>query len=177
MKREDAFYHKLMLMTGLDDGYDEWLNDYLESEDPLSDIVLELAGCGSDMNKTISVLDNFCAEQPFDEAEVCDRVRLYFKNAYHTNKMCKEEISSAMYRLSSHVGDPGDFDYDLWESMFYLDSFYSDAKDGIITWDSFDLVFSDYLDNGIPVVSQRVWDLNTPKKPSFLDKLKRFLKR
>ena len=91
--------------------------------------------------------------------------------------MRKEEISSAMYRLSCHVGDPGDFDCDIWGSMFYLDSFYSDAKDGIITWDSFDLVFLDYLDNGIPVASQRVWDLNAPQKPSFLDKLKRFLKR
>ena len=73
LKREDAFYHKLMLMTGLDDGYDEWLNYYLESENPLSNIVLELACCGSDINKTISVLHNFCMEQPFDEAVVCDR--------------------------------------------------------------------------------------------------------
>ena len=91
LKREDAFYHKLMLMTGLDDGYDEWLNYYLESENPLSNIVLELACCGSDVNKTISVLHRFCAEHPFDEAAVRNRVRVYFKNAYHTNKMSKEQ--------------------------------------------------------------------------------------
>ena len=50
MNREDAFCHKIMLMAGLDGGYDEWLNTYLEKEDPLSDIVLELACCGSDIN-------------------------------------------------------------------------------------------------------------------------------
>ena len=84
MKREDAFYHKILLMTGLDDSYDEWLNYYLESEDPLSDIVLELACCGSDVNKTISTLHSYCAEQPFDVADVCDRVRMFYHKAYYS---------------------------------------------------------------------------------------------
>lgn len=150
MKREDAFYHKIMLMTGLDDSYDEWLNHYLESENPLSNIVLELACCGSDINKTISVLHNFCAEQPFDEAAVCDMVRLFFKDAYYANRMSKEQISSTMYRLALNVGDPGDFATQLWGSMYYMDEYYSLAEDGIISWESFDFSFISYLDNGTP---------------------------
>ena len=177
LKREDAFYHKLMLMTGLDDDYDEWLNCYLESENPLSNIVLELACCGSDVNKTISVLHRFCAEHPFDEAAVSNRVRAYFKNAYHTNKMSKDEISSTMYRLSLNVGDPGDFDIHLWGSMYYLDYYYSLAKDGIISWESFDFAFFSYLDNGIPVDSNRIWNHNQKKKVSIIDIIKRILKK
>ena len=177
MKREDAFYHKLMLMTGLDDGYDEWLNFYLESENPLSDIVLELACCESDINKTISVLHNFCMEQPFDEAVVCDRVRGYFKNAYYTNRMSKEEISSTMYRLSLNVGDPGDFDIDIWGDMYYLYDYYSLAEDGMISWENFDFAFFSYLDNGTPVDSSRIWNHNQKKKDSFIDRIKRILKR
>ena len=176
LKREDAFYHKLMLMTGLDDGYDEWLNYYLESENPLSNIVLELACCGSDINKTISVLHNFCMEQPFDEAVVCDRLRAYFQDAYYTNRMSKEEISSTMYRLALNVGDPGDFDIHLWGSMYYLDDYYSLAKDGIISWDNFDFAFFSYLDNGIPVDLNRIWNHNQKQKVSFVDKIKRMLK-
>ena len=34
MKREDAFYYKNLLMFGFSDGYDEWLNYYLEKESP-----------------------------------------------------------------------------------------------------------------------------------------------
>ena len=49
MNREDAFYYKNLLMLGFSDGYDEWLNDYLEAENPLSNIVLELSCCGSDV--------------------------------------------------------------------------------------------------------------------------------
>ena len=160
MKREDAFYHKIMLMTGLDDGYDQWLDGYLESENPLSALVLELACCGSDVDKIISVLHNFCMEQPFDEAVVCERVRAYFKNAYDTNRMSKEEISNAMYRVAMNVGDPGDFDIHLWGSMFYLDDYHSLAKDGIIPWESFDFEFFSYLDQGIPVDSNRIWNRN-----------------
>ena len=177
MKREDAFYHKLMLMTGLDAGYDEWLNFYLECENPLSNIVLELACCGSDINKTISVLHNFCMEQPFDEAVVCNKVRAFFKDAYYTNRMSKEEISSAMYHMALNVGDPGDFDIQLWESMYYLDDFCSLAKDGIISWESFDFAFFSYLDNGTPLDSNIIWSKNTVKKPSLVDKIKSMFKR
>ena len=177
MKREDAFYHKLMLMIGLNDGYDEWLNYYLESENPLSNIVLELACCGSDINKTISVLHNYCIEQPFDEAVVSDRVRTYFKDAYYKNKMDKEEISFAMYRLASKVGDPGDFDIHLWGSMYYLDDYCSLAKDGVISWERFDVAFFSYLDNGIPIDPNRIWNHNQKKNVSFIDKIKRILKR
>ena len=177
MKREDAFFHKLMLMTGLDDDYDKWLNCYLESENPLSDVVLELACCGADVNKTISVLHNFCGEQSFDEAVVCDRVRTYFKDAYYKKRMSKEEISSAMYRLALNVGDPGDFNIHLWGSMYYLDEYYSLAKDGIISWERFDFAFFSYLDNGIPVDFDRIWNHNQKKKVSFVDKIKLILKR
>ena len=175
MKREDAFYYKNLLMLGFSDGYDEWLDYYLELKDPLSDIVLELSCCGSDVTKTISVLHNYCAEQPFDESAVCDRLRLFFKDAYYTNRMSKEEISSTMYRLALNIGDPGDFDIHLWGSMYYLDDFHSLAKDGIISWESFDFAFFSYLDNGTPLDSNLIWSKNTVKKPLVFDWIKSIL--
>ena len=179
MKREDAFYHKIMLMTGLDDGYDEWLNHFWESEDSLSNIVLELACCGSDINRTISVLHNFCAEQPFDEAAVCDRVRLFYQKAYYSKKMSKEEIISSMYRSANNVGDPGDADFDerLWGNMYYLEYYHSLAKDGIISWERFDFAFFSYLDNGTPVDSNLIWNRKATKKLSLLDRIKRIFTR
>ena len=158
MNREDAFCHKIMLMAGLDGGYDEWLNTYLEKEDPLSDIVLELACCGSDINKTIGVLHRFCGEQPVDEAAVCKRLRLFLRDAYYANKMSKEEIASSMYYLSRNVGDPEEFNVDIWGDMYALDHYYDLAKDGILSWEQFDLVFFAYLDNGTPVDSRSLWN-------------------
>ena len=177
LKREEAFYHKIMLMAGLDDGYDDWLNYYLEFENPLNNIVLELAYCGSDINNTIALLHSFCMEQPFSEWVVRDKVRAYFKDAYYTNKMNKEEISCAMYRLAFSVADFGELDIHLWGDMYYMDYYYSLAQDGIISWENFDFAFFSYLDNGIPVDYDRIWYRKQKEKISFTDKIKRMLKR
>lgn len=62
MTREDAYYYKILLSMGFDDGYYEWLDGFLTEEDPLSDIVLELSLCGSDVDEIIRLLHNYCAE-------------------------------------------------------------------------------------------------------------------
>ena len=177
LKREDAFYYKNLLMFGFSDGYDEWLNYYLETESPLSDIVLELSLCGSDVNKTISLLHNYCAEQNFDEVVSHDKLRLFFKNAYYSNRMSKEEVVSTMYHLAVRVSDHGDFDIKLWRSMCYLDYYYGLALDGIIPMENFDFAFFSYLDNGTPLDSDLIWRKSMKKKPSLLDKIKSILKR
>lgn len=177
MKREDAFYYKQLLTLGFSDGFDEWFDSLLEADKPLSDIVLELACCGSDINKTISLLNSYCLEQPLDEATVCDRLRLFFKDAYHYGKMNKAEVVATMYRLALNVGDPGDFNIDIWGSMYYLDDFHSLAKDGIISWESFDFAFLEYLDNGTPLDSKLVWKKNEYKKPTLLDKIRNIFRK
>lgn len=158
MKREEAYYFKILLMTGFSDGYDEWLNGYLEAEEPLSDIVLALSLCGSDVNKTISCLHNYCARHKLDESIVCDKLRLFLKQAYHSGRFGKEKTSSYMYRFALNHCDPGDFKMGLWGNMFYMDDYYSLAKDGIIPWESFDLAFHSYLDDGVPIDSELIWN-------------------
>lgn len=177
MKREDAFYYKNLLMLGISDGYDEWLNYYLETEDPLSNIVLELSCCGADINKTISLLHNYCNEQPFDESAACDKVRLFFKEAYYSKKMSKEYIANTMYRLALNIENSVDFNMCLWGSMFYFEDYLLLAKDGIISWESFDTVFFAYLNDGTPLDSNLIWSKNIETKPSLLDKVKSLFKR
>ncbi|MBQ4511075.1 MAG: hypothetical protein II984_10135 [Clostridia bacterium] len=167
--------HEFVLL-GFSDGYDEWLNYYLETESPLSDIVLELSMCGSDVNKTISLLHSYCVEQNFDKMISHDKLRLFFKNAYYSNRMSKKEVLSAMYRLSLNIGEHGDFDGELWRSMHYLDYYYDLTLDGIIPMENFDFAFFSYLDNGTPLDSDLIWRKNTKRKPSLLDKIKSFFK-
>lgn len=158
MKREDAYYYKTLLMSGFSEEYDAWLDSYLEAEDPLSDIVLELALCGSDVSKTISCLHNYCLEQDFDARIVCSRLRLFLKEAHHTKRLSKKEIAYYMYRFSSNHGDPGDFDAELWGDMFYIDYYHSLAEDGIIPWENFDRFFYAYLDEGITIDTNAIWN-------------------
>ena len=98
------------MIVGFQDEYDKWLNSFLETENPLSEIVLELSLCESDINKTISVLARYRMEQPIDEAAVCDRLRIFLKNAYYSSRMNKEEVVYAMYTMASHIGAPWIYD-------------------------------------------------------------------
>lgn len=160
MNRIEAFCHKILMMAGLDSGFDAWLDKYLKSEDPLSDIVLKLGCCGSDTNKILSVLHSFCAEQPIEEAAVCQRMRLFLKDAYYAKRSSKEEIASAMYFLARNVGDPEEYNVEIWGDMYALDHYYDLAKKGILSWEQFDRVFFPYLDNGTPVDSNKIWNEN-----------------
>ncbi len=157
LNREDAFYYENLLRVGFSGDYEEWLDSCLQSEDPLSGIVLELSTCGSDVNKTISVLHNYCLEQQVDESAVCDRLRLFFKDAYYSNRLTKEEITSAMRQLAHNNGAPFDSTCDSWEDMYYLEYYCSQSKDGYISWKSFDNAFFSYLDNGTPLDANSIW--------------------
>ena len=151
LKFEDAFFYKYLLMLGYEESYDEWLSSCLESEDPLSDIVLELAFCSSNVEKTISLLHDYCADRPLDEFVVCDRLRLFFKEAFYSNRMSKDEIISEMFRLTRIIAYCGDFDIHdirLWGSMDALNECCCLAEDGIFSWKSCDEAFFSYLNNG-----------------------------
>jgi len=141
LNREEAFYYEILLTLGYSPEYDEWLNTYLKTEDPLSDIVLDLAWCGSDKEKAISILRKYRMEESVDEENVCNRIRLFLKNAYHTKRLNKEQVATAMYAVASHIGGSGDFDTKVWGDMFCFDEYYSMAKESIITWEQFDSVF------------------------------------
>lgn len=183
MNREDAYYYKNLLMLGFSDEYTEWLNHRLETEDPLSDIVLELAYCSSDVKHAVSLLHMYCEEQQFDVALVADRLRVFFQGAYYSNKMSKEEVVTTMFRLARNVGFPCNYDlnihYDLniWANMYQFYDYYSLAKDAIISWESFDFAFFSYLDHGAPFDIDLLWEKNTKKKPSLLKRIKNILKR
>ncbi len=97
LSREDAFYFENLLTLGFFDEYNEWLDSCLKTEDPLNSITLELAWCGADTEKIVSLLYSYRKEKQLDEASVCDRLRLFLKKAYHSGQMDKGQVVSAMY--------------------------------------------------------------------------------
>lgn len=177
MTREDAFYYKHLLILGITDGYYEWLDDCLKTEEPLSDITLELSYCGSDVNKAISLLHNFCLEQPFDDSVVYKKFLSFFKEEYYSKRMSKEEISSTMYRLVSNIGSPWDLDYNLWGNMYCVDDYLSLAKEGIISGERFDSAFLSFLNNNTQLDSNTIFKNTCESKPSLFERIKKLFKR
>lgn len=157
---EEAYYYRILLQNGFSDEYNEWLNKRLEEEDPLSDIVLELSFCSSDLNKTVSLLLNFAREKGFDSKVVCEKLRLFLKEAYHSHKMSNDEVISYMYTFACDYGDL-DADSDAWESMYDVTFYYDLADGGVMDKEKVDSAFHAYLDYGIPIDSNVLW---IPKK-------------
>ena len=174
MNREEAYYYKLLLINGIRADYDSWLNSYLETEGPLSDIVLNLAFCTSDTDKTVSYLHSYCFEAPFDEKIVCEKLRLFLKEAYNKNIYTMEDVCTLMYNLSMAHGDPSDFKLDSWYDMFYLPEYFELANDGVISQEKFEKAFLLYLNEGISVDYENLFDY--VKKPSLFEKIKNWFR-
>ncbi len=175
MTREDAYYFKLLLTFGFHSEYEEWLERRLEEDSELDHLILNLSFCGSDLSKAILYLNDYCQEQKFDDGAVCERLRVFLKNAYNSNGLDKKEIISYMYKFSvNHIYDDS-FD-DIWYNMYYLHEYYSLAEDGITSWEYFDFSFFSYLNDGIPL-SESGDILKSKPKKSIFQKIKMLFKR
>ena len=145
MTREDALYFKLLLQAGFWDSYEEWLNRYLITQEPLSDLTMELSYCVSDAEKTISLLHAYCGDLPVDKDAVCEKLRLFLKDAFGTNRLTAEETTTLLYRFSLGIDTPVNSDSALWWTMYLLD----DARISMEP-STFRERFTAYLEHGIP---------------------------
>ena len=164
MKLEDAVYYECLLSLGETAEYDEWLNSSLENEAPLSEIVLELSYCGSDYDKAISLLHNYSLEQQFDNAATCDRLRIYFKDAYYSKGWSKKRVLSAIHDITFYLDHSLGTMYCLWDCYFWV-------MEGAIPEEDFDKAFFEYLDNGTPIDWNDIGRKTVKPKPSFIEKL------
>ncbi len=163
MTPEKALYHKLMLTAGLTDQYEADLLHTLETEYTYSDIILELAYCQSDLNKTISVLHNYTLDKTIDENAVFDMVMSDLRNRYNSNSLTISETVNIMFKLSTSL----DSSYDEpWCYMEYMYDNYSDAEIGLTTWDNFHQCFESFIQTGkfpISLGNQQALLTNTTK--------------
>lgn len=100
MTVEQAVYYIIMLKLGFSEEFDAWLSRAQEEESPLSDLVLELSFCGSDVDCTASVLLNHVVvgkEPDYDRLETLFRLFLLQK---YRNGASAEEITRFMNRIN-----------------------------------------------------------------------------
>ena len=164
MKFEDAVYYECLLSLGENTEYDEWLNNSLENESPLSEIVLELSYCTSDYDKAISLLHNYTLEQQFDNADVSDRLRIFFKDAYYSKGWSREKVLSAMHDTTLYLDDSVGTMYCLCDCYFWV-------REGAISEEDFNKVFFEYLENGTPIEWADIGRKTFKPKPSLIEKL------
>lgn len=130
MTPDQAQYYFLMLRMGEYDEYDAFLDRLLLEQDPLSDLVLELAFCMSDREQTVSVLRNFLLDHPADGQALMDSQLAYVRKRYSEQAMTAAEAANYLYGLmvAAEWEEPWS---DLWQYYdvyeLYDDGFISQA--------------------------------------------------
>ena len=156
MTREEAYYALIKLRCGDFESYDNWLNIFLESEDPLSKIVLELIDCQSikDVEYTLRL---YCLEKTFDMESVYARLRLELSEKYESGKLTISEVMSWIYRIAKSIPDCF-----FRNCLYLLSDYYCLVEEGIISAHRFEAFLKKWLKNGGRVVDEEIWGMENP---------------
>lgn len=164
MTREDAYYERIMLMCGYWEDYDRWLDVCLETEEPLSDIVLELLDCRGDRKETEYRLRLFCLEKPFNEEAVYERLRLLLHGKYKSGEWSKDDVMTALSRFSANIPFC-DFQIDCSA----LSDYYDLAEEGIVSMARFDPLLERFLEDGESFDTKEFWGEGEPGSSTWID--------
>ena len=137
MTPERACYHKLMLEVGLTESFDRELDEFLEQEDPLSELTLALSTCGGNRNEQIHILDNFICSVPreqIDSDAVFSLVIEDFRARYEKSPDDLKEIADQMGSVAWYSGWWTD---DPWNAMYLMSDWYDDIETRLVSREAF----------------------------------------
>ena len=165
MTPERAAYHRLMLLAGLQEEFEKDLDFALETEDPITAPILDLAFCMSDLNQTVSVLYNYTLDYSVDEQQVYDMIMTELRRQYADKKLSANEICEILSKIqrSCNSDEP-------WINLYTYLHEYELMDEGIISHEMFEAGFESIFLHGERI---DVWALqkqrSQKKKKSLLE--------
>ena len=165
MTPERAAYHRLMLFAGLQEEFERELDFALETEDPITAPILDLAFCMSDLNQTVSVLNNYTLDYSVDEQQVYDMIMAELRMQYVSKKLNAREICEVLSKIQ-RICDFGEPWIELYSYLYE----YELLDEGMISREVFEAGFESVFLHGERI---DIWALqkehNQKKKKSVLD--------
>ena len=159
---EEARYWEMLLQEGLDEDYDAWLDKRLEEEEPLSDLVTELAFCRSDRVETLHCLHEYTVDQALNDEVLFTLVWQYLHDLYVSGRMERAALVNNMYALAEASGNIHE---EPWQSMDMLGLLYDDVEEGIVTVESADRAFEAFIMERKPVTWEQIERQIPPGRP------------
>ena len=166
MTPEIAEYHRAMLMVGLQDRFYQDFDTALENENPLSDLMLSLCTCVSDMRQVISILHEYTLDHKINEQKVYDLILDDIRSRYLNGALSRTQVVSTLYGIVQCLDKFWD---EPWHQFSYLTYDLELCEDGLIAEEVFIKCFDAWLFRGEHLSA---WDLqrelnnrtNKPKK-------------
>lgn len=159
---EEARYWEMRLQTGLDADYDMWLDKRLVEEDPLSELVTDLAFCRSNRAETLHYLHEYTVDKSIDEDTLFTLVWQYLHDLYVEGQMENGALINAMYALAEASGNIHE---EPWHSMDAIGILYEEAEDGYLDKAAVHRAIEEYLLNRQPLPFDELYISGTAKDP------------
>lgn len=159
MTPESAAYYRLMLLSGLREEFDRELDQALETEDPISPLILDLAFCMSDLEQTISVLYNYTLRFRIDQQQVYDRILAELRRQYTEKLLSPVQLTRIMFQVAQNCDDSSD---EPWMRLCYPTYAYELVEEGFVSGEAFDAAFEAFLLRGEQI---KVWAWEEAQKP------------
>ncbi|MEG0692844.1 MAG: hypothetical protein RR444_07160 [Oscillospiraceae bacterium] len=160
---DELFSYKLLLHAGICEPYEKWISKRLETENPLSDLTLQLSTLGNN-NDVISELSTFTLGVKINYTTVFNIIWETLHKNYSNGTLSRESCVCAMYIIATNTDD---YLSEPWYSMYILHDLLDEAKSRYITMESFNDAFEAFINQKIPVsdtayshrkeVSQKWW--------------------
>ena len=145
MTTEMVAYYRAMLLVGIRDRFDADFDQALETDAPLSDLVLSLSTCISDDEAVLSVLQEYLLGRAFDEQIVCNLVLEDFRCRFREGKLTRREVTDCMCCMVESMGKRWD---EPWESLTTPEHALDLWQEGLIAEDVFNQCFDAWLFEG-----------------------------
>ena len=129
LTHEDAFYHKLLLETGLPGELEPVIDRLLNEEGPLSDVTLRLAYCHGDPKEQLAALNEYLSGVSFESMDtnaVFEKLKAYFRKAYEADPDDLKRLSGLIYRISNRTGHELE---EPWFQLWMIGEYYDCVED------------------------------------------------
>ncbi len=148
MTYEYAAYFRLLLLCGYEDELQQYINNALIEQDPLTDIILSLSTAGGDKKIILSVLNEYLRKVKDSDINynktVFDLVMSFLKKIYQDDLLSKKAMAELMYHLALYTER---YLEEPWSTMYYMGDLFDEAETGYIDKEDFLLKFEAFINN------------------------------
>lgn len=145
MTPEVAEYLRALLLVGLNDRFDAYFDNALETEDPISDVILSLCSCNSNQKQVLSVLYEYTQTHPFDSHIVCNLVLEDILDRYHVGELTRRQTASLLYRIVVNLGHCLE---EPWNSLTFPNYVLELCETDLICEEIFNQCFDAWISSG-----------------------------
>ena len=139
-----AYYHA-MLLVGIRDKLDDAFDHALETEEPLSSLMLNISTCISDDEAVLSVLQEYILDHTIDEQVVYHMIRGDFRQRRLSGQMTRAEVTEHVYQIAWRLGK---FCVDPWYGLTTPNHAFELWRDGFLAEEVFNQCFDAWLFRG-----------------------------